>query len=262
MTLGQLVPFEVVIEVGGGPGPEQGTIEFTASWSTHTTSNDRFGYDKNYMVYCAFVDAADPGLLDPNNNARVESFSSVLVNPETIDEKIQGTFKVSGLDSGDQVVVEIWVVLMSTMPNQAGGTIASDLVSAQKVVSPPEPITVGNQTVSIGNLSKLLPLPAPQAQQPQPPPTPQPQPLPGHTVLVMDRTWTATDNCGNQQHVVSSASRCGIRPHQSSLPRPTARSNTRPTPAPKPPASPPPRTAAARPPSTTPTKSLTSAATP
>ena len=104
MALGQIVPFEAVIEVSGGPGPERGTIEFTANWSTHTTSNDEFGYDKNYMVYCAFVDAADPGLVDPHYNAKVESFSSALVEAGTINEQIQGTFRVSGLDSGDRVV--------------------------------------------------------------------------------------------------------------------------------------------------------------
>src|SRR5262249_56456886 len=61
MAFGQIVPFETVIQVSGGSGPEHGTIEFTADWSTYTTSNNRFGYDTNYMIYCAFVDAADPG---------------------------------------------------------------------------------------------------------------------------------------------------------------------------------------------------------
>ncbi len=158
MALGQIVPFEAVIEVSGGPGTERGTIEFTSSWSTHTTSNDRFGYDTNYMVYCAFVDFADPGTRDPNANAKVESFQSTLVNMGTIDEKIQGTFRISGLESGDRVVVEIWVALLSAMPAHVGGTIASDLVSARKASVPPEPISTGSQTVSIGNLSKIQPL--------------------------------------------------------------------------------------------------------
>ncbi len=125
MSFGQIVPFEAVITMSGAPGPERGTIEFSAGWSTHTTSNDDFGYDKSYRVYCAFVDTHDPGAIDPDNNARVESFSTVLVNTGTIDEQFKGTFRVSGLDVGDQVVVEIWVVLQSTGPAHRSGTIAA-----------------------------------------------------------------------------------------------------------------------------------------
>src|SRR5205814_7599088 len=162
MAFGQVVPFEAVIQVTGGAGPERGTIEFTAAWSTYTTSNNRFGYDTNYMVYCAFVDAADPGSIDPNNNARVESYRSMVVNPGTIDEAIEGTFRVSGLDAGDRVVVEIWVVLDSAMVDHTGGTVAATLVSAQTAANPPVPITVGVQTDSLGNLSKIGALPPPQ----------------------------------------------------------------------------------------------------
>ena len=202
MAFGQIVPFETVIQVTGGVGPEHGTIEFTAAWSTYTTSNNRFGYDTNYMVYCAFVDAADPGSIDPHQNARVQSYSAKVINQGTIAERIEGTFRVSGLDSGDRVVVEIWVVLMSEMPGHSGGTVAADLVAAQTAAVPPVEIGIGTQTDSLGNLSKIFPLPPPQTQPPLGPLPPQPAVPPGATVSVVNRTWTATDDCGNSTRCV------------------------------------------------------------
>jgi hypothetical protein len=203
LCLGQVVPYEAVIQVSGGPGIERGTIDFTAYWNTYTSSNNRFGYDTNYMIYAAFVDTGDAGLYDQNSNARVESFSSKVVNAGTINEAIQGTFRVSGLDSGDQIIVEIWVVLDSSMPDHTSGNIAAGLVSAQKDSNPPQPITTGTQTTVIGNIGKLSPLPAPQQQPPLPPPPP-PAPSTGVGTLIsaINRTWTATDACGNSSSFV------------------------------------------------------------
>ena len=60
----------------------------------------------------------------------------------------------------------IWVVLMSTMPDHTGGTVAAGLLSAQKASVPPVLISTGVQTDSLGNLSKITALPPPQTQPP------------------------------------------------------------------------------------------------
>src|SRR5438477_584313 len=99
---GRMRPFAGCGGARPRPGPEHSTVEFTIAWPTSTTSNDRSGFDTNYMVYCAFVDYADRGYIDPRENAKLDSFSSKLVNAGTINEQIEGTFRVSGLDVGDQ----------------------------------------------------------------------------------------------------------------------------------------------------------------
>jgi len=135
MALGQVVPFEMEIEVSGSPA--NGIVQFTTGFNTHTTSGDDFGFDPSYMVYCAFVDTADPGNIDPGNNAKVDSFTSTLINPGGgSTEQIQGTFQVSGLEKGDNVIVEIWVVLKPTIPPKSTGNVQTELIGGASQTVP------------------------------------------------------------------------------------------------------------------------------
>lgn len=150
LQLGQIVPFEVEIKVSGSTAPENGKISFIGGFNTHTTSGDDFGYDPAYMIYCAFVDTKDKGTIDPGNNAKVESFTSALANPGGgATEEIQGTFTVSGLDSGDNIIVEIWVVLKPTIPPSSSGNVQTRLIDANTIATPPDAISTGNQTVPL-----------------------------------------------------------------------------------------------------------------
>ncbi|MBK5308019.1 MAG: DUF11 domain-containing protein [Frankiaceae bacterium] len=157
LVLGQVVPFEMEIGVSGSTAPENGTITFTAGFNTHSTSGDDFGFDPAYMLYCAFVDTADGGTVDPGNDAKVDSYASTLANPGGgATEEILGNVTVSGLDDGDTVVVELWVVLKSVLPaGGASGNVHTNLVSAATAGALSASINTGNQTVPLSKVGSF-----------------------------------------------------------------------------------------------------------
>ena len=150
MALGQIVVYEVLINVNGSVSPEGGKATFTMGWSTETTSGAPFGYDEAYGVYCAFIDTGDEAHVDPLGNAAVDNTSWVWINeknPSKSPDEIVGTFDLSGLDDGDTVVLEIWMVLDKTFVNGATGNIQSRLISARTASG--DTINTGNQTVPL-----------------------------------------------------------------------------------------------------------------
>jgi hypothetical protein len=142
LYLGQIVPFEIKISVTGLQSPEDGNIQFTAGWSTETTSGGDFGYDAKIGVLAAFVDTADGAHHDADEDASVSMFSWSIEN----GDEIQGVFNITGLDDGDEVVVEVWVVVGSTFPSAgATGNVHSRLIDA--MTSQDDAINTGTQTV-------------------------------------------------------------------------------------------------------------------
>lgn len=151
LALGQIVPFEIKITVNGSVAPENGTINILNGWNTLTTNNSNFGFDPAYGVLAAFVDTTAPFTVDPRANATVSSFTSALVGSE-----IQGNFTVSGLDSGDTVILEVWVVLKKIIPERVSGNVQSRLISANTVATPPAKISTGNQTIPLLRVNDFL----------------------------------------------------------------------------------------------------------
>ncbi len=153
LGLGQIVAFEFLVSVGSG-APANGSIEFTAGWSTQTTSNVNFGYDEAYGVYCAFVDPADGSAYETDSDAAVSGLSWAVVGDE-----IQGTITVSGLDPNEQVIVEVWMVLDENIPSNANGNVQSRLISA-RTVPVHDTISTGNQTIPLNKIQDFFSSPA------------------------------------------------------------------------------------------------------
>jgi uncharacterized repeat protein (TIGR01451 family) len=154
LGLGQIVPFEVQIEVSGSTAPENGVIQLTNEWLAKTTNGGNFGYDPAYGVYCAFVDPADPASVDPGNNAKVDSFTSTTLGSGSNNERIQGALQISGLDNGDTVIVEIWVVLKSTIPTGTSGNVQSEFVSA--ATGSGDSINIGSEIIPLRNVNTFF----------------------------------------------------------------------------------------------------------
>ncbi|MBP1920999.1 hypothetical protein, partial [Youngiibacter multivorans] len=147
LVLGQIVPFEAYVTVNGSTAPENGIITMEMFWSTKTTSGSDFGYDGNYMVYAAFVDITHS--TDPAGNASVTSIVNKL---NTAD--FTSIITVEGLDNGDVISVEIWVVLQEDLPAKIAGNNDSSFVSA--VTASGEVITKSAQTVPLLKPSDFL----------------------------------------------------------------------------------------------------------
>jgi hypothetical protein len=159
LALGQIVPFEMEIKVSGDTTPENGTIKVDPYWLTLTTNGGDFGFDPAYKVIAAFVDYGDVGTIDPLGNATVSALSSG-VSGTGNNVQIDGDITVSGLDDGDNVIVEIWVVLKSSIAAGVTGNVQTGLTSAT-IAAPADyegrtDISIGNQTVPLLQSSDFI----------------------------------------------------------------------------------------------------------
>jgi uncharacterized repeat protein (TIGR01451 family) len=145
MELGQIVPFQ--FEIVATP-TVTGNVTVNPYFLAKTTSGGDFGFDPSFGVYCAFVDSADPGTEDTGSDARVKTFTSSTINVGTSNEQIRGQVDMDGIQAGDRVILEVWVVLKSTIPAGVTGNVQTGIVSATEGIGG-STINVGNQTVPL-----------------------------------------------------------------------------------------------------------------
>ena len=151
MALCQIVPFFIEITVDGSTAPENGVIHFRPDFLSKTTSGGDFGFDPDIGIYCAFVDQGEVNHNDPGGDAKVDSYSDVTLDPNGSNERIHGTIQVSGLDDGDVVFVEIWVVLDCYIGPGITGNVQTNFIGAftGPVGGVLDNISLGNQTVPL-----------------------------------------------------------------------------------------------------------------
>jgi uncharacterized repeat protein (TIGR01451 family) len=147
LELGQIVPFFIEIVVNGSTAPENGIITITPEWLTKTTSGGNFGFDPTYGVLAAFVDKGDPQYTDTGTVATVTGSNTTILGTGTNNERIHSDITVSGLNDGDKVIVEAWVVLKNSIPSGVTGNVQTNIFGAKTASG--STISAGNQTVPL-----------------------------------------------------------------------------------------------------------------
>lgn len=156
LGLGQIVIFEYKIVVAASAKSPEDTIQFRYFWDSETTNNGDFGYDEDFGVIAAFVDTSDAGNanLDGDETVSDLSWTSVENDADPLDDQIQGTIIVSGLDAGDSVVIEVWVVLDDTILTGITGNVATGMIDAE--TSAGSTINVGQNTIPLLKVGEFL----------------------------------------------------------------------------------------------------------
>jgi len=167
MAMCQIVPYFFQITVDGSVEPEGGSIFLEASWGTQTGSGSEFGFNKNIMIYSAFVDYTDPANVEVTPDATVTLVDEYWVdkfnNPVLVegdDVAFYAEFRVDGLEDTEVVVVEVWTVLDCVAPpGGVTGNIQVALENAYTNADPPDSINTGNQTNPITSAGNFQPAP-------------------------------------------------------------------------------------------------------
>ena len=95
LTLVQIVPFEMVIQVASG---DLNAIEVTTQFYMNTSNGDDFGYDLTYDVYAVFVDTADQLYNDPTHTATVTNYTTTIEQVSNKYYRINCQFNLTGLN--------------------------------------------------------------------------------------------------------------------------------------------------------------------
>ncbi len=188
LALGQVVVFHMEIEVNGSTSPENGTITISPEWDAPA-----FGYDHTYGLLCAFVDTADP-LYSGDGNESVTGWSTTKLPNSSSPTSFRSTVNIAGLDNQDRVIVELWVVLMDSIPAGTSGNIHTGIHSAQ--TSTGAAISIKSGKIPLNKLKNFFTSQADVSVQKMD--APDPVDLLGELQYTLEVTNSASDTVANE----------------------------------------------------------------
>jgi len=149
LGLGQIVAYEFYISVSASGLCNNDIIRIGGEWSTVTSNGGNFGFDDQYKVIAAFVDQSpETGFVDGGTPASASIYSNVY---DPGSKNISATFDISGLDPGDKIPVEVWLVLKDNITAGVGSNVPSGFENGITLGSckPGDVVKSGQQTVTL-----------------------------------------------------------------------------------------------------------------
>ena len=133
---GQVVPFQILIEAAADAS-DNGTVNFQTSFPLATTRTS--GFDGERAILCAFIDTTDDSTDEQNAGTPAAVTWSAL--PASKDS-LRTRFSVSGIDPGEQMVAEVWLVAPAGL--RADNTSLE--ASIDTAVSPGESVDIAGRS--------------------------------------------------------------------------------------------------------------------
>lgn len=110
----QIVAFHILVSATD-EASTSGQLDFEAAWDVG--SKQEGGFDEDAGVVCAFVDAGDPVWFEQSNGTDATVRTSPI---RAASNEIRNAFGLRGVDPGEKIVIEAWLLTKDVVPDQTG----------------------------------------------------------------------------------------------------------------------------------------------
>jgi len=134
---GQIVPFRFLIHAGERAHPST-IVDLSTEWRDAISA---IPFSQDYGIYCAFVDRDSQSGISGDTDSQVEFHSS-----ESLEGGIRSSLRVSGVDPGEIVAVEAWLVLDSGS-SDAASRVDTSLISSRMLDATSSSLTEASERI-------------------------------------------------------------------------------------------------------------------